>query len=364
MKLRSDVSRILESVRAIILVVIVAFQYDIGLCEFVRSVVFNVKVNEEPLNLGIDIWLAKPWGSYPEMEIPCHITYGFRILSDGKFITSNTINSGLDIWDLATHHCHNFKPAFNGYDKLVDFIVGPENEIFTELRKHFPGSDSAMAVKYIPQNNEYIIDSTFTPVTLEHVNLASISVKRELYLSEITYSSYGEFSYRVYGTKGELLGQGDAIGELPDGMKFFFRTEPTDKAGVFNYKGADAVTGKIFFEVEVNDTTGSYFYWGYTLNNKIILLKTRTSVGGETHHFEDGKWMSCFTPEIVIINPETGAQEKILTTDCKRDDFTYYNISSVQSDYNGNIYALAVYFNTPGELIGDERIVLYKWVPK
>jgi len=27
----------------------------------------------------------------------------------------------------------------------------------------------------------------------------------------------------------------------------------------------------------------------------------------------------------------------------------------------GEIYALVIYFNTPGEITGDEKIVLYKW---
>jgi hypothetical protein len=44
-----------------------------------------------------------------------------------------------------------------------------------------------------------------------------------------------------------------------------------------------------------------------------------------------------------------------------RPDYKYFNVADVSINYKGDIYAMYVYFNKPGMITGDEKIVLYRW---
>ena len=46
---------------------------------------------------------------------------------------------------------------------------------------------------------------------------------------------------------------------------------------------------------------------------------------------------------------------------CRRDDFKYYNIGPLTADFKGDLYCFVVYFNAPGKITDDEKIVLYRW---
>jgi hypothetical protein len=47
--------------------------------------------------------------------------------------------------------------------------------------------------------------------------------------------------------------------------------------------------------------------------------------------------------------------------ECLNSSYKYRSVGWIGSNFVGEIYAILIYYNQPGQITGDEQIILYKW---
>ena len=94
-----------------------------------------------------------------------------------------------------------------------------------------------------------------------------------------------------------------------------------------------------------------------TKDNCVLLASTNI------HWYELGNFYALPVSRPFFISVDVGTRQikYIYLNDCGRDGYKYYNVSDFSFTYDNEIYAMVVYFNTPGKITGDEKIVLYRW---
>lgn len=76
---------------------------------------------------------------------------------------------------------------------------------------------------------------------------------------------------------------------------------------------------------------------------------------------ENGFYFATDLPLVMVLDPSRGLSKEISLTEKANYKYKYYNVSDIDVNYKGDIYAMFVYFNDPYQITGDELIVLYRW---
>lgn len=346
--------------------------------QIIQDVVFETKPGEPPYYLPIDraytgMIYFTPWHGFPinkkyysnsfgSYYAPATLGY-FWALNNSEIVFINKHENKIHIINVLTGACNTFKPKVGEYDRLLTIWVGPQDDIYAELaasRKigfgfSYPDDNDCKLFRFEKDNGQYDYDdkSDFPKVT-NYPRLVRISPLNNLFINgwpnrlglpgkNIVFNKYGQ----------ELRGT-NADGETLCGDEFEFITTWDKSYNVVKVKNLK--TGEFFMFEEVKHLP-YIFNFKYTLTNNLVLY---------CHHqkelnFDNNETLFVNIPTVLGEDITSGYHYVIDLDTLAREDYKYYNISDVSISYSGDIYALAVYFNNPRVLTGDELIVLYRW---
>jgi len=346
-----------NSIQLFALLIFIIFT-SIGIAEnkYQKEVIFEIYAGDNALPLSISAQMDSPFPKPnnkidgPVINNPLFFNNKSNIIlidhiDDYNVITDYNIIAGTKLV---------FSPAADPLiNNLHNLKLGPNDEMYIEwVSSHLRRKDKVRKLaKYIKTDSSYIEDITF-------VSGEQNSPFRDLNISPngfLYYKNSGkgikpDEKYTLLNSNGQQIDKLNAVCNTSAGLKFVIKY----LTGTFEIIDSD--TKSIISQHVVNDSYG-YRFLSSTASDQVIL-----SVNcGENIPLADDKYLIIRTPLILVFNMETGQTDEIATAVCMNTDYRFYNVDRVSSNFNGDIFAAVIYFNNPGELIGDEKITFYRW---
>jgi hypothetical protein len=267
------------------------------------------------------------------------------------------------VLDLRTGIYRDFDLKVGNYDRLSLLWVGPEDDIYAALspsgRNQPPGvfetTDSVRLFRFERMNEIYLYDdiSHFESYGRLPYRMR-ISPLNDLYVSGWSPKKLPGSGNLVISKYGMELRLTRADGENLNGDEFKITSMYDRDYQVV--KVANLKTGKFFMIEEIQGDSFRSNY-KYCFNNNLIFY---------WHNFIDtgmdnGRILMVNRPSIFGTDINSGYHYLIDADALAREGYGCYTVSDVSINYNGDIYAIVIYFNSPGMITGDELIILYRW---
>lgn len=327
--------------------------------EYVREILFETRAHEEPLNLPIGLGFPSPWGK-PSNLIEGHTSLLiFEVDNEGEVVYVDPSDGTVAIFNISENRYRRFSPVVEDFIWPRTFCVGPNDEIYITMSREMkdPDEHKSKLVRYIRNGAEYLLDNNFKIGIADWpMHVASISMDSTIYID--TYDSVSSFShmYGVVDYYGQFIRRSKALAKIGSNTEVYVNPGRSGQAGTV--EGVDVNTNASIFDFHLDLRFHRFLI--NTPDSSFALLQFKYR---NTAYKEDLKLQN-FKPVVYIYDYKSGTITKILTEECGRDDFKYFNVSGVCASPKGDIYALVVYYNAPGEITGDEKIVLYRWRKK
>jgi len=330
-------------------------------CEtkYVREVVFETEPNEEPYNLDISFNPPTPFATKigegsRDITIPNSIYFDNKV----RLIKANYADNEIIVYDIEKNDYIKFKPILNEFNKMHIIGVGPKDDIFIELTKsgNTPYERYYKLVKYTRLDNEYVEDSSFSTNIFAY-RFRNLYISPDNYLFSSNCNSGEGISWRtnILNPEGQLEKQSNAICRTKNGIEFYFKTE-TLETKVEKVKIIDESSNVSISEYEVKNAF-VYDLIKATFNNEVIFQAFNV----ERIDLNDDLYLLGEKPIFIVFDLDLNTQSKISISDCAREDFKYFSVSKIDCNYLGDLFAIVIYFNSPGKITGDEKIAFYKW---
>lgn len=332
---------------------------------YIRETVLEASPNMPPLNLRLSGSYPNPFGGSPKNVVngPSGPLF-FNVTAEGDLITRDW--DSLKVFQLDEKSWMTFQPPCNSFGFVHKCIPGPNGELYVYFEENRDIQNMTISwklVKYLLQGNGYAIDSNFAILRQSSAKFEQtphyifISPDNYIYLisQSQVMSSGGESE--VFNSSGRYISNTKAWCNLNNGIRFYpnsFQekdliwyaelTNPDDGTVIF--------PGKIRSrEIDTNNlkcTTDNSIIWLMPSSGKVPL--------------NDSLYLATEGYYAFIINSISGDSFRIEPySECVRDDYRFHNAGPMAANFDGDIYCFVVYFNTPGKITGDEKIVLYRW---
>ncbi len=322
---------------------------------YIRNQVFEFEADVEPLNLHIGIGVPTPWPR-PVNLIDGHISLTSFIINDNDFIFFN--GESISIFNLDDKKLRELRPVVQDFSVPRDLYMGPYNDLYITLGKlnNYPDDHKFKVVRFIKENNAYALDDRLNVgITDSPMHIVSVGIDSLIYIDNYDRMISPEILYAVVDYNGNLKNKSAALARI-NNIEITLKRASANPAGMVI--GTNINTNSTVFHLNLDSKEGRYL--GNISAYQIALM----NFNYENIILDNKKELKNFKPIIEIYNIENGALEKISTSECALDNYAYFNVSCVYANGKGNIYALVVYYNQPGEITGDEKIVLYRWQKK
>jgi len=340
---------------------LIAFEPAFALSNYSRVILYSTGAKEG----GLDLPLSTAYGG-PFYVDPRHIeghyiqarTFAFDnnaniIMADfsanKSIVVFNTIDSSFEI----------IKPTTNDFGLMQIVRIGPQEEIYAELTTLFEKPKRYKLVKYVKAQGKYIKDDGFYSVEFtESFQRLTLSPDGYLYSVKGTDFGYGRTNqFNIFDSEGQLTKQAISICKTSNGTEFYIENDKTE-AGNRRLKIIDTNSNTVMAQYEGVKTTGFSFLQPI-FDNKIVFKASDSET--EKTFLDNDFYLITTRPYFIVVDLGSGLTTEIPTSECARDDYLYFNVSRVGCNYKGELFAAVVYFNTPGEITGDEKIVFYRW---
>ena len=360
------------------------FSVSLGAGEtYIRMVVVEMAPSELQ-GLSIQTKRAHPGSS---SSIDGHFTSSYVVGNDGSlyFLGQNSVIR----LESSTREFSQIRVAGSDIQRPMGLWLGPEDEIYVRLLEsrefHEP---PGKIVRFIRGREGYRLDEDFNlPASLHHnkQHLGPIAPN-----GQMLFRSWDQNKAQVYTPDGEFVKEAEAVGITSNGMEFrVVRTVDRANPGTLDSKG---ILRSRLWNTEVKGVPEAtlfsitdsceYCYKKATSTDEIVLTSL-THVHEwlpDSAHLPIHEWLPdsahptihvwipprthlvTFKPTILIINAADWSYQRIDTRELSRSYYAYFNVSGVDANFKGELFALVIYFNTPGKVEGTERVVLYKWV--
>jgi hypothetical protein len=170
-------------------------------------------------------------------------------------------------------------------------------------------------------------------------------------VAEAQEDADGNHIYSSLGLKGNIIQSSIASGKTQNGVEFYLRHRKEEIRILTEAIRVD--NGASLFAIE-----GDGAKFKCTLDNHILVLFWEY----QKIPLNDDKYIRNNTPFVVDVDMGTGNIGRInLYEEIDNMGYLYKNISYVDFNYEGDIYVSVVYYNEPGILAGDEKLVIYRW---
>jgi hypothetical protein len=295
----------------------------------------------------------------PHRRVAPSVDY-FWVLNSGKLVFLNRQNKLVFVLDPKNEKWKEYYPCKGTDNYISNLWVGPRDEIYMNVFINDANDNEFRSFgeleKYSLKSSRWDNKATFSPIRLpEYPPDIIISPTGNLFISEMNYLAMGQYTnsdnYNQYGSK---LGQTSAQDNTRDGIMFNFqKTIPSEK-NAFSIMNFDK---NGLFSERIREATGGRYHFKATFDNLIIIYghrnKSLTPIGLPA--------MSVDLPFIIVFDPASERISEIDLSENINTHFIYYSVSDISINYRGDIYAIFVYFNDPGVITGNEKIVLYRW---
>ena len=324
-----------------------------------REMIFETAAKVQPLNLPLFCLNGAPF-EWPSNRIQGHdISYSFAFDNDGNLILADHSNREISIYNFQNKNLIKFDPIYNEFNIFSIIRVGPQNEIYVELKAEKDNGKHKFfeLVKFLRTGNDYVKDDKFSTGEFDYPFI-NLSISPDGYLYSMKQSFFGDASrnqINMFNSAGQLIKVGNPSGRTSNGTEFYFETEKTE-AGKKRLRIINANSSAIMAQSECGRWSDFRLLCS-TFDNKIIFRDWHS----ERVALDNDFYLITTRPYFIVVDLGSGLTTEIPTSECARDDYLYFNVSRVGCNYKGELFAAVVYFNTPGEITGDEKIVFYRW---
>ncbi len=284
----------------------------------------------------------------------------FWALNNGNLVFINRRENLIYILDPVEGQYYKLAPISGLYTMLHYLWVGPDDEIYVAL---IGGSESAAVQGYLipfssrsfPYDyklfrfkkieNGYVLDKDAKFPVFSHLpNRIRISPNNNLYVQKYPQNE-------IFNKNGKSIKSTSAMGQTQGWTEFIIQSNNYGLIEVTDIAGGEMIMRDEFSRQIGNNNFKS------TFDNHLILYFH------SNHEFKtsDNGSVMVDVPFVMGKDLNTGTRYSIDLMECVRPDYKYFNVSDVSINYLGEIYAIVVYFNSPGRITGDEKIVLYRW---
>jgi hypothetical protein len=295
----------------------------------------------------------------PHRRVAPSVDY-FWALNTGKLVFLNRSKKIVFVLDPKSEKWKEYYPCESTDNYISNLWVGPRDEIYMNVNLKDTNNDRFHFYielrNYSFKKSGWDNKATFSPIRLpEYPPDIIISPTGNLFISEMNYLAMGQCSKSdIYNQYGSKIGQTSAQDNTRDGIMFNFqKTIPSEK-NAFSLMNFDK---NGLLAERIREATGGRYHFKATFDNLIIVYghrnKSLTPIGMPA--------MSIDLPFIIVFDP---VSEEIMEVDLLKDiytAYTYFSVSDISINYIGEIFAIFVYFNDPGVITGNEKIVLYRW---
>ena len=344
----------------------------------VCDTLFETKPGESPYYLPLGTAFMgvadfTPAHGGPESPIDCTKYFGtyyrpaslgyFWALNNDEMVFINRQENNIYIINMLTGDRDIFKPKVGEYNRVSMIWVGPQDEIYAILSPS-SGSDRIYydfyhskyrLFRFERYNGKYSYDDkSVFPENVGYPRQIRVSPLDNLYIQGWRGSPKFRGKNLVFNKYGQEISGSDADGENLIGQEFIVEGSSDRNGRVVRARG---LKSKSFFMIQQVEHFPYIDNFKYTFNDNLILYN---------HHqteirLPNDKIMQVDMPSIIGVDVSSGYHYTIETYTLAREDYRYYSISDVSINYDGEIYVLAVYFDEPGFITGDELIVMYRF---
>ena len=238
--------------------------------------------------------------------------------------------------------------------------VGPGDQIYVSGTANANSDKSgfySVINRYVWQDNMYVRDYTFKIDEGKFVpQYLRISPDNWLYAFDWDMFSSRIPSVRVFDEFGHFVKFTAAEGKTISGLEFNFKNTSTPGTDVVSVIQMD-LDGNLYRLIPTAQFGGYNFK--STFNDYLIVYGHRAN----NNENPSGYRFQTDLPFVVALDLKNGHSVEIDLGKCRKRGYKYFNVADISINYKAEIYALVVYFNTPGVITGDERIILYRWSP-
>lgn len=322
---------------------------------YARETVAVFDADKNPLGFSLTIGVPTPFQK-PQQMIEGHEFHHFSVDNNGSFYLLNSADNSISVYDSVLNDTRNRRLTLDDFGRLRYFWIGPENDIYALLGKRdvfHPTKSTLKLSRFLNYEKGITEDEAFKfPEVDAFLGNLSIAPDKTIYIEERKRSSTGNRLYTSFGPRAELLRSSIASGKTRNGLEFYLRHKKEDEH--FMTEG-----------IQIGDEQRSLFIiegdgrdYKCTFDDEILILFQ----GYETLALVGDKYLRNNKPFIILVNAETKSLERIdLCNEIENMGYLYKNISCVDFNYRGDIYASVIYFNVPGTITGDEKLVIYRW---
>lgn len=348
----------IELLCAVFIAIIISASPAISQKIYQREVLSEIGINEMPLPLRISLDDARPFA------IQKDVTYGliisgvsFCLNNIGKLITADHGAKEIIEHDFDTNRQIKFSPVSDYFNMMQIIRTGPNDEIYVELAASDTDgkNKSYKLVRYSRTDSSYVLDKSFL-LQEQKKPFADLRICPDYYIYYKNIGkSYPESVFTSLAPNSPKPTTTGASCRNSNGNELCLETSKTE-SGNSSLKILDARTKSVLAQFS-NNKILIYPFLKATLDNKVIVIAPNT----ERIELPNNKSLVNRIPTFLVFDLETGNVQEIATSDLARDDYKYYSFSQISCNFLGDLLAVAVYFNNPGEITGDEKIVFYRW---
>jgi hypothetical protein len=315
---------------------------------------------EEPYDFYIH-FAPNPFGPPSKEMVASHHCTPFMIDNEGNLLIWRYVENYISIIDLKTEEVSRLTPLAGSYKWIHTIQVGPDNALYVRLKRDRKDLHSKV-FRFMRKDGEYILDrDAVFPEFGWQIHCLNISPDNTIYSNQAEMSirfGNGGNRYDVFDENGNFLYESDAWCKTMNGLEFsvnFERRIGYPNEFILECKRLD--DNKRFF-VEYLDSYIERYSTICTFDNNIIFVVRK---------FEDiplpgDRYLHAYYPAVIIISPETEDHQWLdLKFDCYLPEYAYFNFGIVRVNYLGDIYAQVVYYNIPGEISPDDKVIIYRW---
>jgi hypothetical protein len=298
----------------------------------------------------------------PERNIPYANELGtpsvdyFWALNSGELAFLNNHFGVIYVLDYQQGRYLTFCPKLDPNELLGYLWSGPRDEFYLGIDDvSGKKTNNLRIIKYAREGADFTQVGPYYPMSFINYSFGiRIAPDGDIYARGWGSCRETACQYGVFNDSGRFIDCTCAEGITVGGLRFYYNDYlpfQFDKKSLITLD-KDSLIAKLIFSPKYPQ-----YNFKATFNNLIVTYKHRFF----TQTIDRGATFYADLPAVVVLNASTGHSIEINLKDNPNGDYKYFNVSDVSINYKGEIYALFVYFDSPGQITGDELIVLYRW---
>jgi hypothetical protein len=323
---------------------------------YVRETILETKANELPLNLRLSLGYPDIFGSKRKNILDGPNVPSISVTNEARLITQAW--DSLKVFQFSGTSWMIFSPKFDSFGYVYSCFCGPGDDLYVLFKV---SGDIYYGVwklaKYRLKNDDYVIDSNFVIIQKSQPpGQVFISPDNHIYAARWGSSSDNRQEMGVFDSLGGYIGETKAWCNLNNGTRFYPKTfQEKDFNWYAELTNPDNDSVLFPGKIKERQIDGGM---QCTFDNSIIFLGSdRGKIA-----LNDSLSLMIDRSYALILYPVTSDSFRIEPYfECARDDYKFHTAGHLDANFKGDIYCFVVYFNTPGKINGDEKIVLYRW---